>query len=380
MFLYRLLLLSAVTSAAEAAIDRQSVVQSFNPRRNASSPDTPLQVGNGNFAFGVDITGLQTFNPFASLSTWGWHNFSLPTTPNQTDPSGEKTLVMDSETLTNYEDFTGLDWMTHGRLVNYDQPNPAENDISNWLIMNPQRINLGIIGLSFPKAATPVTESLLTNKTQELDLWTGGILSTFAYNGISVEVETWIYPEDDILGIHVTSDLLSSGDLGIFLDFPYPTLDKFSAPFVGVFNQTSLHTTTEGNSSSQMYIVHNLDNTSYSVQLQFDNPTAIKVPTDGSHRYEVTFPRSTEIYITAAYVTDTLPYSPTFGDIQAESSDFWSTYWTNGSFIDLTSSDNPNATELQRRTILSQYLLAVNSASDLPPQGKVPHTLYLETR
>lgn len=74
----------------EAKIDRQKVVQSFNPRRNASSPDTPLQVGNGNFAFGADITGLQTFSPFATMSTWGWHNFSLPTTPGQTSIEGQQ--------------------------------------------------------------------------------------------------------------------------------------------------------------------------------------------------------------------------------------------------------------------------------------------------
>jgi len=89
MPLINLLLLSVVVGAAEAAIDRQRIVQSFNPRRNASSPTTPLQVGNGNFAFGVDVTGFQTFNQFASLSTWGWHSFPLPTTPNQTAISGE---------------------------------------------------------------------------------------------------------------------------------------------------------------------------------------------------------------------------------------------------------------------------------------------------
>lgn len=78
-----------VLVVAKSSIDRQKVVQAFNVHRNASSSTTPLQVGNGNFAFGVDVTGLQTFNPFASMSTWGWHNFSLPTTPNQTYVDGE---------------------------------------------------------------------------------------------------------------------------------------------------------------------------------------------------------------------------------------------------------------------------------------------------
>lgn len=80
--------LCSVTSATSCN-QRRKVVRTFNVHRNASSVTTPLQVGNGNFAFGVDVTGLQTFNPFGTLSTWGWHNFSLPTTPNQTSIDGQ---------------------------------------------------------------------------------------------------------------------------------------------------------------------------------------------------------------------------------------------------------------------------------------------------
>lgn len=81
-------LLLSLSQAKSSGIERQKVVQAFNVRRNASSSTTPLQVGNGNFAFGVDVTGLQTFNPFGTMSTWGWHNFSLPTAPNQTSVDG----------------------------------------------------------------------------------------------------------------------------------------------------------------------------------------------------------------------------------------------------------------------------------------------------
>ena len=41
-----------------------------------------LSVGNGNFAFTVDVTGLQTFPQayangvaLGTQSTWGWHSF-----------------------------------------------------------------------------------------------------------------------------------------------------------------------------------------------------------------------------------------------------------------------------------------------------------------
>lgn len=75
-------------SQTYASIQRQTIVQCYNVHCNKSSKITPLQAGNGNFAFGVDVTGLQTFTPFAAMSTWGWHNFSLPTTPNRTSVEG----------------------------------------------------------------------------------------------------------------------------------------------------------------------------------------------------------------------------------------------------------------------------------------------------
>ena len=82
--------LAVVAAAAPATghIDRERIVRSFNPRRTASSDETPLQVGNGNFAFGADITGLQTFRPFATMSTWGWHSFPLPEKEGQRSPDG----------------------------------------------------------------------------------------------------------------------------------------------------------------------------------------------------------------------------------------------------------------------------------------------------
>lgn len=78
----------AAGAPSTGRIDRERIVRSFNPRRTASSDETPLQVGNGNFAFGADITGLQTFRPFATMSTWGWHSFPLPEEEGQSSPEG----------------------------------------------------------------------------------------------------------------------------------------------------------------------------------------------------------------------------------------------------------------------------------------------------
>ncbi|KAI1438626.1 Six-hairpin glycosidase-like protein [Xylaria sp. CBS 124048] len=339
-------------AATDNGIDRRRVVRSFNPRRNASSATTPLQVGNGNFAFGVDVTGLQTYNPFAAMSTWGWHNFSLPMTPGQT----------------SVDDFVGLDWWTHGRRVNYDQPNPAQEDISNWLIMNPQRLNLVRIGFSFDDQST--TEQDLQNKTQELDLWTGTIFSSFKYKGFAVNVETCADADSDSVAISVESELLARGSLGIFFDFPIPTLNKFDAPFVGVLNATSLHNTTLRSERHSATIQHDLDLTSYDVHLSWDSGAGISGPANGTHRY-VLYSHGGENNLSLCVSFSLLTKKrdpPSVAQIKSASAGWWESFWNSGAFVDLSATTSENATELQRRIILSQYLTAVNSASSYPPQ------------
>ncbi|KAI1460895.1 Six-hairpin glycosidase-like protein [Annulohypoxylon moriforme] len=348
---FTFLLVALQGSLATSRINRRQVVRSFNPHRNASSQATPLQVGNGNFAFGVDVTGLQTFSPFATMSTWGWHNFSLPTTVGQT----------------SVDDFTGLDWWTHGRLVNYDQPNPAENDISNWLIQNPQRVNLGTIGLWFN--GDYITEKELDNKSQTLDLWTGRISSSFTYKGAPVKVETWADSNSDTIGIAIESELLSGESLGIFFDFPFPTVNKFEAPFVGVFNATDKHNTTLHQGKNRADIRHDIDTTSYYTSVTWNNNARISGPFNNTHRYVIQPSKgSRRIELSVAFSPASGTHIKSFGDIQSSSQAWWESFWESGAFIDLSGVKSPNATELQRRTILSQYLTAVNSASSYPPQ------------
>lgn len=64
--------------------------------------------------------------PHDTLSSWDWHNDSLPTAPNQT--------LM--------KDFTGVDGCRHDRLPNYEQGNEKVKEFSQWLIANPHGVNL----------------------------------------------------------------------------------------------------------------------------------------------------------------------------------------------------------------------------------------------
>uniref|UniRef100_A0A8H7TMZ7 Six-hairpin glycosidase-like protein n=1 Tax=Bionectria ochroleuca TaxID=29856 RepID=A0A8H7TMZ7_BIOOC len=342
--------------ADKLRIDRKAVVQSFNPTRTESSPETPLQVGNGNFAFGVDITGLQTFGPFSTLSTWGWHNFSLPKTPGQTQVS----------------DYHGTDWWTHGRLVNYNMVSPNESEIGNWLRENPHRINLARIGLVF--GDQNITEAALSNKSQTLDMWTGILTSQFTYKEDLVTVKTASDPETDTLSIIVTSSLLSSGDIGVVFDLPYPVNQKFEAPSVGTFDSPEKHSSSltqcaAGNRGTRARIVHDLDNTTYSLHLHWNSADKIARPDPDTHRYYL-YPKSSDtLSLTIDFSeTDRSHVSMDASKVQERSRDWWGSFWESGAFIDLTGSESEAAHELQRITVQSLYLEAVNIASDLPPQ------------
>ncbi len=256
-----------------------------------------------------------------------------------------------------------------GGLINYDQPNPAEPLISNWLIQNPQRLNLGRVGFWFGNDSN-ITEAALSRKNQTLDLYAGNIISTFSYMGSVVQVQTTVDPNSDTISVQLDSELLSNGTLGIFFDFPHSDVYKFDAPFVGVWNTPSLHTTSLHQTEYEAQITHYIDTTTYYTSIQWDGEASISRLSNSTHRYilQPTTESDSSLGLT-------VNFSPSRGaklsdaqSIADDSSSWWSNYWESGAFIDLTPSNNTNATELQRRIILSQYLTAVNSAGKDSPQ------------
>ena len=88
-------------------IDRSALVRRHNPVVTAFDPFSALTVGNGEFAFTADITGLQTFAaacekkfPLCTTAHWAWH--SAPLAPG-----------------VRVEDFRYTDYDTYGRKVGY---------------------------------------------------------------------------------------------------------------------------------------------------------------------------------------------------------------------------------------------------------------------
>jgi hypothetical protein len=262
--------------------------------------------------------------------------------------------------------------LTHGRNVSYDIPDPDLPEISQWLIANPNRINLGRIGLRYKDAT--LAANLITNPRQELDLWDGVITSTFEVDGKKVKVVTQGDFESDSVAFQIESELLDSGALTVELDFPYPpvhtTKYKYEV-FVGVYDFSDNHTTTivPSREKNTAHIYHELQETSYFMNLRWPSRSPLHLLKAKNatglarHRYTLT-PKSSSstISFTALFTPEkATPAQPSM--IHRRNSLGWDKYWSKGGFIDLTSSSNPKADELQRRIILSQYHVRVNSAA-----------------
>lgn len=141
-------------SCNQSRIDRKALVDRHRIVSTETDPRSPAQVGNGEFAFGVDITGLQTFVPFNTMAQWSWHSFPLP--------EGQQV-----------EDFKKPLMDTYGRQIPYDIPNPEQPELSAWLAANPHRFNLGRIGFKLLRAdGSAATAGDLSDTRQEVDMWT----------------------------------------------------------------------------------------------------------------------------------------------------------------------------------------------------------------
>jgi hypothetical protein len=62
------------------------------------------------------------------------------------------------------------------------------------------------------------------------------------------------------------------------------------------------------------------------------------------------------------------PGIPSFEETLKASAGSWEEYWTKGGAVDLSGSTDPRWHELERRIVLSQYLMKVNYSGSFPPQ------------
>jgi len=318
-------------------------------------PNGAMAVGNGSFAFNFDVTGLQSFPeyyektmPIGTLSDWGWHSF-----PN---PDGYTTANFPMTTYPKY----GRQFVLPAASTSHPTPAAA------YLRENPQRFGLGRIGLEMTHSdGTKVAITDLKDITQTLNLWTGILTSAFTVDGVPVRVTTAAHPSRDEVATRVESPLIAAGRLKIRIAFPYAS--HSFGPDYQDWTHPELHTTivTHRGTTSANF-ARTLDTTHYFA-------SAIWSP--GASLAEIA-PHQFILSSADDHIELTTCFSPTrivdevdpVDKVESASRAHWQWYWKTGGVIDLSGNSDPRAAELERRIVLSQYLMAVHDSGPNPPQ------------
>ncbi|MEV7660427.1 glycoside hydrolase family 43 protein [Paenarthrobacter sp. NPDC089316] len=395
------------TAQSRAAIDREALVRRHNVSQHELDPRSPVSVGNGEFAFTMDLTGLQTLPesyPVASRddlapgtllgtqSQWGWHTIP-PAEPY--DLAGSTVLYDSPRGPVPYVDMVG-------DIVNDRETNTSRAE--EWLRANSHRLDLGRIGLRWMEEGVEraVRPEEITDAKQTLDLWTGVVSSRFTLAGHRVKVTTACHPDRDELGFRVESAALGAG-LVVGVAFPYGSEAWHNA---ADWSQPGAHSTVlaqtkplEALEDLGAWTAHReLDDSRYRVVITGRDFT---VEQTQEHRLRVCSSEKSGpaagavLDFSVAFISDgdgdCLPRGDHSGGdttldlggdpqagtgvvldpgsrIAAASAERWPGFWRSGGAIELHAPEDPRAQELERRIVLSQYLTAINCAGSLPPQ------------
>lgn len=347
--------LLSMASALSAGINRRALLERNNPHVNSFDSLASLTVGNGGFAMTVDATGLQTFPahyskgvPLGTQSDWGWHSF-----PNPQGFKPEEVLKAFDFGHGSAEALYSCQFSGSGR----------QHDAAEWYRVNPHRLHLGVVGFELPDV---ITMADFTDIYQELLLRSGIVVSNYRLQGNPVTVRTVSDPVRDL----VSAQIRSVQPIPLHIQFPYPT--GAHADDGCDWNADSRHSSDIVSIRPGMVVIrHKIDDTVYFVAFGWQGEAM--VTRKGSNSYVITpqtgnFSFSCEFLPNFRHDFQGTYHLPDFRTVAEASAQHWADYWNEGGMVDFSDCTDPRASELERRVVLSQYLMAVNCAGDTPPQ------------
>jgi len=332
------------------AIDRRALVRRHDPVVTAFDPFSALTVGNGEFAFTADITGLQTFPaeceptfPLCTTAHWSWH----------TTPAAEGL---------RREDFRYRDYDTYGRKVGYATDRRGQEPLFDWLRQNPHRLHLGRIGFELATSnGAPAKPADLRQCRQVLDLWSGVLDSRFELEGQPVRVTTCCHPELDLVAVRVESPLLGSKLLRVLLAFPFASPERGMADWGAIARHTTTFAQQEHNHAD---FTRKLDETEYRVGVQWRGGALSR---RAAHEFVLSGTSGQALELACLFSPGPCSTTlPSFAQTRAASQRSWQRFWQDGGAIDLSGSTDARAAELERRVVLSLYNTAIHCCGSLP--------------
>ena len=341
-------LITGLVSCTSQKIDREALVKRNNPHVTVLDPLNSLNLGNGEFTLTLDATGLQTFPEFCkdglslgTYSEWCWHSF-----PNTEGYSIEET----------YEEHP---LPGHSKGIYAVQVGLAQSERSkaaaSWFRSNPHRVHLGNVGFE------GMQPSEIDNVDQTLDMWNGMLHSKFTWNGVPVEVRTVNGGQQDD---QIAASVTSQRPIPVTIRFPYPT--GANTDDASNWDVDEKHSTEIVSSSPQTVLLkRTIDSVEYYVSVawsgnvQFQQNSTNRftlIPENGNWNFCVRF----EQYLPQGE-------APDFKTAASAAKKLWNDYWNSTAVVDFSHCTNEQAPLLERKVVLSQYLMRVQEAQNFPP-------------
>ncbi|KXI28097.1 hypothetical protein [Paraglaciecola hydrolytica] len=338
-------------------IDRQALVSRHNPQLTHLDYSSPFTVGNGQFAFTADITGLQSLAadyftqgiPLETKARWAWHSRVNPN---------------------NYQlDDANQHYQAYGR--DADFPTNADTAAGQWLRQNPHDLPLARIALQYQ--GKPLQIEQLSAIEQRLDLWNGQLNSHYQLEGNKVDVMTIADAKTDSVAFTINSRLVAQGQLSIKLAFPRGyDLNVKNTPDL-LWNEDSAHVTTiQYQDQHSAVLLRQVDDAQHWLKLSWQGQASLMQ--DQAHQYSLKIANSetdTQAFSLSVQFNPSdrdLVEQNTFAQISESAQKGWQDFWQSGAAIDFSGSTSVQAHELERRIILSQYLMAVQERAAIPAQ------------
>ena len=338
-----------LSAELKVPLDRHAIVS----RHNISSEnlESTLPIGNGNFCFNVDGTGLQTFTG-NTLSHWGWYSDPLPDAYTWDDVSPTGTFY-------------------RGKLTGGDQW-PKDKELYSWVRNSPHQMNLARV--RFVRSdGSPLDAKEITAHSRTLDLWSGIHTASFVVKGRETYVKTCVTDDvklDTTVALLINSDLVRSGELVVQIDFPFPDLTP--GPWVGTFSDEKKApfeiTKDAGNQTivverklQNEYAKGVVGNYTYVTRIdvfggsveQIGNSSSIRVSGRNDDKLEVLITFDGGDYLKypcdySAFKTEPVRFEEAAKISHAR----WEKFWKSGAAVDLSGSSDPRWKELERRIVL----------------------------